>query len=534
MAARLRETHPEIGVVVLSQYADPDYVLDAARRRAPTGAATCSRSACTTAAQLRLRDRDRGRGRLGDRPQDRGGAGAREGARGALAAVASSPRASARCWPRSPQGKSNTAIAESLVLTKRAVEKHINSIFLKLGLAGADDVSKRVKATLLFLAEPTDERRASQARGGRLCALTPARAIARAARCRRFGLTHERGIRATAHPAAGPRLPGDAARLRRRSSRVWANRQLLNTDNWTETSSELLENEEIRTQIAGFLVDELYANVDVEAQIREALPPRAAAARRAGRRRAEGGGRARHHAAAGQAACPGALGAGEPRAHTAASRRRRGGGHRRAEHRRRERDARPQGAAHPDAGACRASAAAWPTSCPADAAQLTVLKSDQLGLAQDIVDFFEKFVVVIVLLALRPVRARRLPRARLAPRGAACLRRGLRGRRGRRAARTLAGRRRRGRRAGHDGGRQSPPSRPPGRSPRRCSRRPPRRCSATASCCCWPPGWPGPSQWAVSVRRWLAPYLREPRLAYGGMAAIVLLVLAWGPTPATR
>ena len=51
------------------------------------------------------------------------------------------------------QGKSNTAIAESLVLTKRAVEKHINSIFMKLGLAGADDVSKRVKATLLFLAE---------------------------------------------------------------------------------------------------------------------------------------------------------------------------------------------------------------------------------------------------------------------------------------------------------------------------------------------------------------------------------------------
>ena len=51
------------------------------------------------------------------------------------------------------QGKSNSAIAESLVLTKRAVEKHINSIFLKLGLAQADDVSKRVKATLIFLAQ---------------------------------------------------------------------------------------------------------------------------------------------------------------------------------------------------------------------------------------------------------------------------------------------------------------------------------------------------------------------------------------------
>ena len=51
------------------------------------------------------------------------------------------------------EGKSNAAIAESLVLTKRAVEKHINSIFTKLGLAAADDVSKRVKAALLFLAE---------------------------------------------------------------------------------------------------------------------------------------------------------------------------------------------------------------------------------------------------------------------------------------------------------------------------------------------------------------------------------------------
>jgi DNA-binding NarL/FixJ family response regulator len=51
------------------------------------------------------------------------------------------------------QGKSNTAIAESLVVTRRAVEKHINSIFLKLNLAYTDDVSKRVKAALLFLSD---------------------------------------------------------------------------------------------------------------------------------------------------------------------------------------------------------------------------------------------------------------------------------------------------------------------------------------------------------------------------------------------
>jgi DNA-binding NarL/FixJ family response regulator len=51
------------------------------------------------------------------------------------------------------QGKSNAAIAESLVLTKRAVEKHINAIFMKLDLAGSGDVSSRVKAALLFLSE---------------------------------------------------------------------------------------------------------------------------------------------------------------------------------------------------------------------------------------------------------------------------------------------------------------------------------------------------------------------------------------------
>jgi len=54
------------------------------------------------------------------------------------------------------QGKSNTAIAEELFLTKRSVEKHVNSIFLKLGLGSAEDVSKRVKAALIFLAE-TDQ-----------------------------------------------------------------------------------------------------------------------------------------------------------------------------------------------------------------------------------------------------------------------------------------------------------------------------------------------------------------------------------------
>ena len=44
---------------------------------------------------------------------------------------------------------------------------------------------------------------------------------------------------------------------------VWVNRQALNTDNWTQTSSEMLADPVIRDQVAIFLVDELYSNVDV-------------------------------------------------------------------------------------------------------------------------------------------------------------------------------------------------------------------------------------------------------------------------------
>ena len=51
------------------------------------------------------------------------------------------------------QGHSNQGVADELVLTKRAVEKHINAIFLKLGLSESLEVSRRVKATLIYLAE---------------------------------------------------------------------------------------------------------------------------------------------------------------------------------------------------------------------------------------------------------------------------------------------------------------------------------------------------------------------------------------------
>jgi hypothetical protein len=53
---------------------------------------------------------------------------------------------------------------------------------------------------------------------------------------------------------------------------VWIERQVLNTDDWVATSAELIENETIRTAIADYLVDELYANVDMEAELEDILP----------------------------------------------------------------------------------------------------------------------------------------------------------------------------------------------------------------------------------------------------------------------
>lgn len=55
---------------------------------------------------------------------------------------------------------------------------------------------------------------------------------------------------------------------------IWVSRQALETDEWTETSSELLHDQAVRTVVADHLVDELYANVDVAGELSAVLPPR--------------------------------------------------------------------------------------------------------------------------------------------------------------------------------------------------------------------------------------------------------------------
>jgi DNA-binding NarL/FixJ family response regulator len=151
VAAELRETHPDIGVIVLSQYTEPEYVL------ALLDSGSDGRG-------YLLKDRVHHRGELASAIDTVARRGSVVDPKVVEVLVAERLRAE-----RSPltdltererevlaeiaAGKSNSAIADSLVLTKRAVEKHINAIFMKLGLAASDDVSKRVKATLIFLAE---------------------------------------------------------------------------------------------------------------------------------------------------------------------------------------------------------------------------------------------------------------------------------------------------------------------------------------------------------------------------------------------
>lgn len=151
IASRLRDSAPEVGVVVLSQYAEPAYAL--ALLEKGTG-----RRAYLLKERIRAREELIG----AIEKVARGGSVIDPAIVDALIearARAKHSRLSA-LTPRELEllaeiaaGKSNGAIAESLVLTKRAVEKHVNSIFAKLDLPETQDVSRRVKAALLFLAE---------------------------------------------------------------------------------------------------------------------------------------------------------------------------------------------------------------------------------------------------------------------------------------------------------------------------------------------------------------------------------------------
>ena len=146
-AGELRNSRPEVGVVVLSQHAEPAYALslfeDGSSRRAYL-------------LKERVKDRDElgralrevvaGRSFVDSRIVDQ------------LVSNQRSDPGIESLTPREreilaliAEGRSNTSIAESLEITKRAVERHINGIFANLDLPEDGDVNRRVKATLLYL-----------------------------------------------------------------------------------------------------------------------------------------------------------------------------------------------------------------------------------------------------------------------------------------------------------------------------------------------------------------------------------------------
>jgi DNA-binding NarL/FixJ family response regulator len=162
-AEHIRQEHPDTGVVVLSQYVDPAYALgflehgserrayllkervsdlDQLRRAILTvheGGSVIDPKVVDALVASQSRRRESPVGRLTPRERD------------VLAEMA--------------QGKNNAGIAAALVLTERAVEKHINSMFSKLGLTEEPDVHRRVKAVLLYLGD-RERRGTSGASGG--------------------------------------------------------------------------------------------------------------------------------------------------------------------------------------------------------------------------------------------------------------------------------------------------------------------------------------------------------------------------------
>jgi DNA-binding NarL/FixJ family response regulator len=150
-AIELRAASPEVGVVVLSQYSEPAYALalleGGSDRRAYLLKDRVDDSAQLVAAIRTVAD---------------GGSYIDPKVVEALVAARSAAEKSplAELTPREldvlremAQGRNNAAIAEALVVAERSVEKYVHSIFSKLGLAWEENVNRRVKAVLLYLAE---------------------------------------------------------------------------------------------------------------------------------------------------------------------------------------------------------------------------------------------------------------------------------------------------------------------------------------------------------------------------------------------
>jgi DNA-binding NarL/FixJ family response regulator len=150
-AARLREDRPEIGVVVLSQYATPTYML-ALMANGSEGRAYLLKERVNDVEQLVAAIRAVANGGSVIDPKVVEALVA-ESARPADSPLKGLTPRERDVLREMAEGRNNASIAETLFLTERSVEKVIHSIFLKLGLTWETAVHKRVKAVIFYLAE---------------------------------------------------------------------------------------------------------------------------------------------------------------------------------------------------------------------------------------------------------------------------------------------------------------------------------------------------------------------------------------------
>jgi DNA-binding NarL/FixJ family response regulator len=150
-AKRIRTEHPDVGVVVLSQFVEEEYAYDLLRDGAAgLGYLLKERVADVEEVVRALEEVARGGSVLDPKVVEALVAAKDRMAHSPLGALTERER---EVLSHMAQGENNAAIARALFLTERAVEKHINSLFHKLDLTEEPDVHRRVMAVLAFLRE---------------------------------------------------------------------------------------------------------------------------------------------------------------------------------------------------------------------------------------------------------------------------------------------------------------------------------------------------------------------------------------------
>ena len=150
-AAWIRENHPAVGVVVLSQYSAPGYAV-ALLEHGSAGRAYLPKERVASVDELARAIRAVAGGGSVIDPMVVDEL-VRARSRHQQSSLAHLTPRETEILAEMAQGKSNAAIAAALTVSERAVEKHTNSIFAKLGLSEEKDLNRRVKAVLLYLSE---------------------------------------------------------------------------------------------------------------------------------------------------------------------------------------------------------------------------------------------------------------------------------------------------------------------------------------------------------------------------------------------